>query len=236
MAGRGNGPVPVRPRTETFTRYTETRPADQRYHGHSRRRAGRLWISTKKGISRFDPRTETFRNYDVSDGLQGDEFSRGCHQQGRNGEMFFCGSDGITAFSPEDIRDIRTCRRSCSPASRSQQTRLHRRRVRSPESDPIRGSVTLSYRHNVFSFEFAALSYANSHKNRYRYGSRASTPTGTRSGAGSAWLPTPIWIRAYVFRVQGSNSDGVWNEEGVSLPILITPPWYKRPTCFAPPR
>ena len=31
----------------------------------------------------------------------------------------------------------------------------------------------------------------------------------------------------YVFRVQGSNSDGVWNEEGVSLPILITPPWWK---------
>jgi signal transduction histidine kinase len=31
----------------------------------------------------------------------------------------------------------------------------------------------------------------------------------------------------YVFRVQGSNSDGVWNEQGVSLPILITPPWWK---------
>ena len=31
----------------------------------------------------------------------------------------------------------------------------------------------------------------------------------------------------YVFRVQGSNSDGVWNEEGVSLPILITPPWWR---------
>jgi signal transduction histidine kinase len=31
----------------------------------------------------------------------------------------------------------------------------------------------------------------------------------------------------YVFRVQGSNSDGVWNEKGVSLPILITPPWWR---------
>jgi signal transduction histidine kinase len=27
--------------------------------------------------------------------------------------------------------------------------------------------------------------------------------------------------------VEGSNSDGVWNEEGVSLPILITPPWWR---------
>ena len=30
----------------------------------------------------------------------------------------------------------------------------------------------------------------------------------------------------YVFRVQGSNSDGVWNEEGASLTIIITPPWW----------
>jgi hypothetical protein len=28
----------------------------------------------------------------------------------------------------------------------------------------------------------------------------------------------------YIFRVQGSNSDGVWNEQGVSLTIVITPP------------
>jgi hypothetical protein len=33
----------------------------------------------------------------------------------------------------------------------------------------------------------------------------------------------------YVFRVQGSNSDGIWNEEGVSLPILIMPPWWRTP-------
>ena len=31
----------------------------------------------------------------------------------------------------------------------------------------------------------------------------------------------------YVFRVQGSNSDGIWNEKGVLLPILITPPWWR---------
>ena len=67
--------------------------------------AGRLWISTKKGISRFDPRTETFRNYDVSDGLLSNEFSRSCYQQGRDGEMLFCGSNGITAFFPKNIRD-----------------------------------------------------------------------------------------------------------------------------------
>ena len=30
----------------------------------------------------------------------------------------------------------------------------------------------------------------------------------------------------YIFRVKGSNSDGVWNEAGVSLKIIIHPPWW----------
>ena len=75
--------------------------------------AGRLWISSKKGISRFDPRTKTFRNYDVSDGLPSNDFWRSCAEHGRNGELFFCGNGGITTFFPEAIRDdpVRAARR-----------------------------------------------------------------------------------------------------------------------------
>jgi streptogramin lyase len=64
----------------------------------------RLWLSTNKGISRFDPQTERFRNYDVSDGLQSNEFGKVCYQ-GPDGEMFFGGSNGFNAFFPETIRD-----------------------------------------------------------------------------------------------------------------------------------
>ena len=88
--------------------------------------------------------------------------------------------------------------------------------------------MILPYRDNVFSFEFAALSYANSHKNRYRYKlenfDRGWTEVGSKQRVATY---TNLDPGKYVFRVQGSNGDGIWNEEGVSLPILITPPWYK---------
>ncbi len=58
----------------------------------------------ERGISRFDPKLETFRNYDVSDGLQSNEFSDGCYQ-GPDGEMFFGGSNGFNSFFPEQVRD-----------------------------------------------------------------------------------------------------------------------------------
>ncbi|WP_242618307.1 sensor histidine kinase [Edaphobacter modestus] len=211
-----------------FTRYTES----QGLPSSTTRciledEAGRLWLSTQKGISRFDPQKETFRNYDVSDGLQSNEFSTGCYH-GLNGEMFFGGTNGFNAFFPENTHDnpyvppvvITSFRIFNKPAPIGTESVLKK-------AIPYVDSLTLPYRDNVFSLEFAALSYANSQKNHYRYmlenfesvwndvGSRQRMATYTNLDPGK-----------YVFRVQGSNSDGVWNEEGASLTIVITPPWW----------
>jgi signal transduction histidine kinase len=93
---------------------------------------------------------------------------------------------------------------------------------------PYVDSLTLSYRDNVFSFEFAALSYANSQKNRYRYKLEPLEPGWNEVGSKQRLATyTNLDPGKYVFRVQGSNGDGLWNEEGVSLPVLITPPWWR---------
>ena len=93
---------------------------------------------------------------------------------------------------------------------------------------PYADSLTLRYRDNVFSLEFAALSYANSHKNRYRYKLEGFEPEWNEVGSKQRLATyTNLDPGKYIFRVQGSNSDGVWNESGVSLPILITPPWWR---------
>jgi signal transduction histidine kinase len=212
----------------TFTRYTETgglpSSAIRCILGDE---AGMLWLSTDKGISRLDPQRETFRNYDVSDGLQSNEFSTGCYQA-PNGEMLFGGTNGLNAFFPENVRDnpyvppvVITSFRIFNQSVPIGPKSLLKKAI------PYVDSLTLPYRDNVFSFEFAALSYANSQKNRYRYklenfesgwnevGSKQRLATYTNLDPGK-----------YVFRVQGSNSDGIWNEEGASLAIVITPPWW----------
>jgi ligand-binding sensor domain-containing protein/signal transduction histidine kinase len=188
---------------------------------------GRLWLSTQKGISRFDPQRETFRNYDASDGLQSNEFSTGCYQA-PNGEMFFGGANGLNAFLPENVRDnpyvppvvitsFKIFNKSVPIGPKS----VLKRAI------PYADSLTLPYRDNVFSFEFAALSYANSQKNRYRY-MLENFDRGWNEVDSKQRLATYTNLDPgkYVFRVQGSNSDGIWNEEGVSLTIVITPPWW----------
>ena len=153
-----------------FTRYTESQGLpSSTIRCILEDGAGRLWLSTQKGISRFDPQTETFRNYDVSDGLQSNEFSTGCYQ-GPDGEMFFGGSNGFNAFFPENVRDnpyvppvvITSFKIFNKPVPIGGKSVLKK-------AIPYVDSLTLPYRDNVFSLEFAALSYANSQKNHYRY-------------------------------------------------------------------
>jgi ligand-binding sensor domain-containing protein/signal transduction histidine kinase len=215
-----------------FDRYTEARglPSStirciQEDH------AGRLWLSTQKGVSRFDPILQTFRNYDVTDGLQSDEFSDGCHQS-PDGRIFFGGSNGFNAFYPDQIRDDPYVPPVVITSFRVFNKAIPIGGEVLAQSVPYVGSLTLPYRDNVFSLEFAALSYANSPRNRYRYrldnfdanwtevGSRQRIATYTNLDPGR-----------YVFRVQGSNSDRIWNETGAVLSIVITPPWY-RTTMF----
>ena len=213
----------------TFTRYTESQGLpSSTIRCILEDGVGRLWLSTQKGISRFDPQRETFRNYDVSDGLQSNEFSDGCYQ-GPDGEMFFGGSNGFNAFFPENVRDnpyvppvvITSFKIFNKPVPIGAKSVLKK-------AIPYVDSLTLSYRDNVFSFEFAALSYANSQKNRYRYKLENLEPGWNEVGSKQRLATyTNLDPGKYVFRVQGSNSDGVWNEEGVSLPILITPPWWR---------
>src|SRR5271157_2451287 len=217
---------------ETFTRYAESQdlPTLSNYiTGLLEDATGRLWLGTKKGISRLDPQTGTFRHYDVSDGLAGNEFYSHCYQQGQNGEMLFCGSKGITAFFPENIRD----NPNVPPVVITSFKIFNKPVPIGPESVlkkaiPYVDSLTLSYRDSVFTFEFAALSCANPRKNRYRYKLEGLEPGWNEVGSTQRLgTYTNLDPGSYVFRVQGSNSDGVWNEEGVSLPILITPPWWR---------
>jgi ligand-binding sensor domain-containing protein/signal transduction histidine kinase len=215
---------------ETFTRYTDSQGLPSSViQGIMEDRLGRLWLSTKNGISRFDPQTETFRNYDVSDGLQANELSRACYTQGSGGEMFFGGSNGFTGFFPEMIRDnpyvapvVITSFKVFNKPVPIGANSVFKKAI------PYADSLTLSYRDSVFSFEFAALSYANSHKNHYRYKLENFDPAWNEVSSKQRLATyTNLNPGRYVFRLQGSNSDGVWNEEGVSLPILITPPWWR---------
>lgn len=105
MVGGFDGLYRFNRQNGTFSRYTESRGLPSSTIRCIQEDAlGRLWLSTQRGVARFDPLTEAFRNYDVYDGLQSNDFSDGCFQ-GQDGEIFFGGSNGFNAFFPKNVQD-----------------------------------------------------------------------------------------------------------------------------------
>jgi signal transduction histidine kinase/ligand-binding sensor domain-containing protein len=214
----------------TFTHYREKDglPSGVVY-GILEDERGNLWLSTNKGLSKFNPRNETFKNYDLSDGLQGDEFNQGAYYKSESGEMFFGGINGFNAFYPQDIKD-----NPHVPPVVITGFRLFNEPVPIGGDSPLQKAIgetaalTLSHRDNVFSFEFAALSYAVPEKNRYAYKLEGFDKDWNYVDSKRRFATyTDLPAGDYVFRVKGSNEDGAWNEEGVALNITIIPPWWE---------
>jgi ligand-binding sensor domain-containing protein/signal transduction histidine kinase len=204
--------------TRTFTHYTEKDGLpDNVIYGIEVDSAGFLWMSTNKGLSKFEPRTETFQNYDVSAGLQNNEFNVGAHFTSDSGEMFFGGIQGFNAFYPEQV----TGNPHVPPivvTAFSKFNEVVRTDLSSDEH------IQLSYQDNFISFEFAALDYAAPEKNQYAYMLEGQDPGWVAAGTRRHVDYTNLRGGEYVFRVKGSNNDGVWNEEGVAILITVTPP------------
>jgi signal transduction histidine kinase/CheY-like chemotaxis protein/ligand-binding sensor domain-containing protein len=93
-------------------------------------------------------------------------------------------------------------------------------------------SLDLPFRHNTFTFEFAALNYIEAEQNRYRYFLSGFDKDTTDAIQGESAEYKNLSPGKYRFWVTGSNNDGLWNPEGAILDIRIRPPWYESVMAF----
>ena len=177
-----------------------------------------LWLGTDNGMFCFSLATHTFTRYDSSDGLQSNLFSNAAWK-GNDGALYMGGSNGFNAFAPAQIQANQYI-----PPVVITEFRLFDKPVPGRQEAQ---TIELSYNQNFFSFEFAALNYTNSHKNQYAY---------QLVGVDNEWVYprsrrnvsyTDLPPGDYTFRVKGANNDGVWNEKGISVQVIIHPPWWK---------
>jgi two-component system sensor histidine kinase ChiS len=214
--------------TKTFTRYTEKKGLPHNsIAGLLEDNQGNLWISTTRGLSKFDPQSNTFRNYDLRDGLQSYEFNRAAACKTRDGEMFFGGVNGLNVFYPSEAKD-----NPYIPLIVLTDFRILNESVEVGENSPLKHALDetktlqLSYNDYVFSLEFAALHYSAPEKNQYAYILEGFDKDWNLTGPRRVATYTNLPAGEYTFRVKGTNSDGIWNEEGTSIKIIMAPPWW----------
>ncbi len=190
--------------------------------------AGRLWVSTNYGIARFDAAKGRFRNYTEADGLYQSKFESRAYYQSPTGEFYVGGAEGVEAFFPDQIRDDPR-----APAVVITDFRLFGESLHADPNGPIKREISytsdieLNYDQNDISLSFAGLHFVRPEQNQYSfrlepYDRDWSKPSDRRSAHYTNLDPG-----TYTFTVRAANNDGVWNEEGASLSIIITPPFWQ---------
>jgi ligand-binding sensor domain-containing protein/signal transduction histidine kinase len=190
--------------------------------------AGNLWLSTNRGLTRYNILSQHILNYSLSDGLQSDEFNANAYHKGRTGVFYFGGINGLTSFKPDSLQSaVRWY-----PVVLTD-FQLFNKSVKPSPNGVLQKSITeakqinLTYKDYVFSLQFAAINLSTPHRVRYAY---------KLEGFDNEWIYTNADQRTatysnipagtYTFIVKATNSDGAWMDKPASITIVVKPPFW----------
>lgn len=227
----------------TFICYTtEDGLPDNRIMGILEDEHSNLWISTKNGLAKFTipmPDNYVIENinqlittFDIDDGLQSKEFVQNSCFKGNDGKLYFGGINGFNVVNPDNLEE-----NTLPPLVYITSFKLFNKEVLVGEAvnnqiilnEAISETdqIELSYKNNVFTFGFTALNYNAPEQTKYAY---------IMEGFDKEWnyvenqriaSYTNLNHGEYIFKVKAANNDGIWNEEGQSIKLIITPPFWK---------
>lgn len=191
-----------------------------------------LWLSTNNGISKFDPEKKSFTNYDVRDGLQSNEFNTNAYYKDKKGNIYFGGINGFNVITPSSFHI-----NSNPPNIVFTNFELFNKtvdidkevngRVLLENSIEETRSIELNYDENVFSIEFTALDFISPLKSKYSYYMDGFDKRWTEPSENRKVTYTNLYPGRYVFKVKGTNNDGVWSIRPIELEIIIVPPFWQ---------
>ena len=187
--------------------------------------AGKLWLSTSKGLSCFDKTKEVFKNYDEQDGLQGNEFSTNSGLLTKDGAILMGGTNGFNLFYPEKIKQNKYMPPVVFTGFRI--NKKAREFSIKMESIWATDTVELSYKDKIFSVEFAALNYILPAKNTYAVLMENVDQNWRYIGHKRLVTYTDLEPGTYRLRVKTANNDGVWSKKEAHLVIIIHPAWWQ---------
>lgn len=191
-------------------------------------KSGFLWLGTQKGISRFDPVSKEFRNFDKRHGLADNLFNRNSPVLFSSGDIFFGNSKGFVIFNPLSIQT----NPHIAPIVFTDLFVFNKKVLPGEKKSPLERSIghtsnlRLSHKDTVFTIEFSALSYQMSEENRYMYRLNGFDSDWIQAANRHSVTYTNLDAGQYLFEVKASNNDGVWNPESAKLIIEIAPAWW----------
>jgi signal transduction histidine kinase/ligand-binding sensor domain-containing protein/DNA-binding response OmpR family regulator len=225
----GNGLIRYNTHTKIKTIINETQGLlTNGLVGSEQDKSGNLWLSSPKGLIRYNPGGHTFKNYFKEDGFLTNEFSYRGHFKDKTGEMIFGSMHGIVTFHPDNIMES-----EFKPPLALTEIKIDNIPLKPGNNSPLKKHISISdevilnHEQNDLSITFASLDFSHPKKNEYAFYLQNLEDTWRPPGKERTAYYTNLDPGEYIFKVKGTNSDGIWNEAGTSIKITVLPPWWK---------
>jgi signal transduction histidine kinase/ligand-binding sensor domain-containing protein/DNA-binding response OmpR family regulator len=193
---------------------------------------GSFWMSTNRGLSKFNIMENEFTNYFRADGLQSNEFNYGAFYRSPGGKFFFGGIYGYNSFMPAEIKPAGFNPHIAITSLRILGNNESGSHSLSPVHIKPGSKINISDRDNSFIIEFASLDYSNPLNNRFAFSMTTSGENWISTGNARSVTFSGLKPGRYIFRVRGTNSDGLWSDRDAHITILIAAPWWNRTPMY----
>lgn len=204
-------------------------------------KTGCLWVSTAKGISKFDPKKGVvIRTYLTSDGLMADNFLQRSAYKDKDGTMYFGASNGFTYFDPSEIRTdtllpMPTITRLMLEYDDNERNKRQLDAILSDKAPEATDRIYLdSKRGRTIIIQFSTLNYIGEAGNRYSYTLHPEGEEGkwVEIGTRHEAVFTNLDYGNYVFMIKCRNADGVESEVR-PLKITVERPLWRHPLMIS---
>ncbi len=196
---------------------------------------GNIWGSSNMGLfclftqKSSDSSQWVFRNFTRAYGLQDDEFNTGAYAKLPGGQLAFGGVNGLNIFDPGQmlkerfmpavfITNIYINNKVVMPGDETQVLQQNIEQTK---------SIRLNYQQDILTLEFSALDFTAPDQNKYRYQLTGIDENWVESGNRRSATYLHLPPGKYHFKVQGSNSQGIWSNQVAGLQVTVLPPWWR---------
>lgn len=195
---------------------------------------GNFWCGTTNGLVKFNPKINKFSHFNIADGVQGGMFFVNSCFSMKNGQIIFGGNNGFNIFHPDSV-DIN----NHLPEIAITDFKLFNTQVNINQelgnnvilenSILFTDQIILSPNQNVFSFEYTALDFVSPTRNEYKYMLEGFDKKWNNANTRRFASYTNIKPGNYVFKVMGSNNNGLWNENPARINVIIQHHLWQKP-------
>ncbi len=189
---------------------------------------GHIWITSTRGLLRYDPVTGTCTVYTRNHGLLGNTFSYNSAYQDKNGRMYFGMVNGLLAFNPAEIKE-----NTYNPPVYFTDLLVNGKEypgngTGSPDSKSILVTDRISLKHNQssLSIDFVSPSFTSPNLTKYKYMMEGADPDWVLMSGERKVNYANLSPGDYIFRVISSTSDNTWSDSEARLRIRIFPPFW----------